>query len=255
MVGLKYLRFTLVLLLAMAMVMLPSLAVSSDVSVADLDYMTEQYFPYNFEDQEGVRGVSVEVLRLIWAELGEQQQPVEVLPWARGYALVQHNPTGVLFSMARTPEREDMFGWVGPIASARFVLVAKKSRGLEIATFDELRGYSIGTLIDDITDILLKDIKPYTRVEPVASVELNLKMLEHDRIDLMAHDELSLKRLMLERGYDLEEYETVFVLKETSVYYAFNKNVPAQLLERFQTALDAIKSRPEFQSILDRYFK
>ncbi len=252
--GRRELRFLLALLLV-ATTLLPSLVAASDVSVADLDYMTEQYFPYNYEEQGKAQGISVEVLRLIWAELGVEQQPIAVLPWARGYALVQYNPVGMLFSMARIPEREDLFGWVGPIASVKFVLVAKKSRKLKIATFDDIRNYSIGTIIDDISDLLLKEAKTYNRVEPVKSVELNLKMLGHDRIDVMAHDELSLKRLMVKRGYDPEVYETVFVLKENSVYYAFNKNVPAQLLQRFQTALDAIKSRPVYQGILDRHLK
>lgn len=224
-------------------------------SAVDLFYMTEQYYPYNYEKAGVLQGISVEILRRVWSELGVGEQSVEVLPWARGYTLVQREPNTMLFSMARTPEREDLFQWVGPIATARFVLSAKKNRKIQIGSYDDIGHYSVGTLIDDVTDALLEKIKPYARVESVSDMAFNLKMLDNDRIDLVAYEEKSLQRLMTEHGYDPTSVETVFVLKETSVFFAFHRDTSEELIARFQEALDRVRLGPEYEDILLRHLQ
>lgn len=219
----------------------------------ELTYLTEQYYPYNFENETGLCGISVDILRLMWTELGIAKKSIQLLPWARVYDLIQQEPGTVAFGMARTPEREGLFRWVGPIETVRFVLLAKKSRHIAIETMADIKGYAVGTLIDDITDVILKPVGKLARIEPVADMEFSLKMLEHDRIDLIAYEEQGFAGLAKANGHDPDEYETVYVLRETGIYYAFHIETPRELVSRFQRAFNAVRSRPEYREILKKY--
>ena len=69
-----------------------------------------------------LKGYCVDILKAVWKNMGGSEQPILVLPWARGYAMVQKEPNHMLFAMARTPERENQFKWVGPIYYADYEL-------------------------------------------------------------------------------------------------------------------------------------
>ena len=97
--------------------------VSFAQDASTLTYMTEEYPPYQYKEAGTLKGLSVDLLKLMWAKMGVPEQAIAVYPWARGYNLIQNHPNSVLFSMIRTPEREQMFKWVGPIFTARTVLI------------------------------------------------------------------------------------------------------------------------------------
>ncbi|MBU1248059.1 MAG: ABC transporter substrate-binding protein [Proteobacteria bacterium] len=248
-------RLVILTIFACLAFLVPAFGAQGDVAPEGLTYLTEDYYPYNYQRNGVLQGISVDILRRVWAELGVEDQPIHLLPWARGYKFVQEVPGTVLFSMARTPEREEMFQWVGPITTARFVLSAKKGRAITIRSLEDICGYSVGTLIDDITDILLEDAKTCARVESVPDTQFLVKMLEHDRIDLLAYEEKSLQRLMWAHGYAPEDVETVYVLKETSVYFAFHPDTPPTLVERFQQAMDRVRLSPEYEQIFERHLQ
>lgn len=222
-------------------------------SAQDLIYITEPYYPYNYKADGQIKGLSVDVLRLVWRQLGIPPQPITIMPWARGYKLTQVQPGTVLFSMARTPEREELFRWVGPIHTVRFVLKGKKSKNYQVKSMADLHGMAIGTLADDVGDVLLGSLADHARIEPVADTAFSLKMLEYDRIDLMAYEEKSFDQLAQASGLDPNQYETVFVLKETGVYYALNSQTSQELVDRMQQALNVVRASPGYEQILTHY--
>jgi len=218
-----------------------------------LAWMTEEYFPYNFSEHGEIKGISTDLLRLTWKELGEPEHRIHTYPWARAYHFAQTEPNTVLFSMARIPERETLFQWAGPIATVRFVLAGKKTRGFTIRQGSDLKGLTIGTLRQDVGDALLAPWADLCLVEPVADMMQNLGKLEMDRLDLVAYEENSLRLLMLRHGMDPDRFETVFVLNEIPVYFAFHRDTDQNLVRRFQEALDRVKATASFTDLVDRY--
>ena len=79
--------------------------------------MTEDWKPYQFEENGELKGVAVEILALILKEIQSNQTvaDIKILPWARGYLIAKSEKNAILFSMTRTPERDSQFKWVGPI--------------------------------------------------------------------------------------------------------------------------------------------
>ena len=221
----------------------------------EFTYLTEEYFPFNYTDSGKVKGVSTDLIRLIWTHLGLPPQPVKAVPWARAYERIQHQPGTVLFSMARTPEREDLFRWVGPIMNVRFVLIAKKEKNITLTGLDQLTGYSIGTLREDISDTLLAPYASHNAIEPVADMRQNVLKLHEDRLDMIAYEEFSWPRMVTRFGLDPEGFETVLVLRETPVYYAFHRDTAPEVIDAFQNALDFIKKTEAYRNILGQYMQ
>ncbi len=76
-------------------------------------WMSEQYPPYSYEDQQGkAQGIAVEILVAMWRQMGVPEQPLEFLPWARSYTLLQREPQTALFAMTYPPKREQLFRFV-----------------------------------------------------------------------------------------------------------------------------------------------
>lgn len=114
----------------------------------ELMIISEENPPFNFIKDGIFTGSSTEVVREIMRRLNLPGE-IQVLPWARAYQLALSQPNVVLFSTARTTEREHLFHWVGPIYKVRFGFYARKGSGLYLsclavakkwqATLDEMK--------------------------------------------------------------------------------------------------------------------
>lgn len=54
-------------------------------------------------------------------------------------------------------------------------------------------------------------------------------------------------------GYNPEDFESVYVLKRSDLYYALNKDTPEWIADELQEVLDGIKEEGLYQKILDKY--
>ena len=249
--------FILPLLLA-ALAAAPILAAPATAraqSPEQLTYVTEEYYPFNYSEGDQVVGLSVEVLRMAWKQLGVAEQPIEIMPWARAIELTEHQPGTVLFGMARTPRRESRFRWAGPIVSVRFVLIAKKERQLGITGLDRLGGYCIGTVRGDVAHTLLAPHMSECTLEAVSDMKQNVRKLMQDRLDMVAYEEHTWPALVARMGIDPDQFETVYLLYETPIYFAFHPDTPAKTVAAFQEALDVVRASEAYRSILKNHLK
>ena len=127
-----------------------SLAADQAASAKDLTYITEQYPLYNFQKDDRLQGISIDLLEKAWEIMGESlnRSIIELLPYTDGYQRTLKETNTVLFSTARLPEREQLFKWAGPIGPIRNVLLAKKDKNISITTAEDLRKYRIGAIKD-----------------------------------------------------------------------------------------------------------
>lgn len=247
-------RTMLMLLGLLAMLAGPSAAHADQLGAHHLSYATEDYYPYNYTRDGAILGYSVELLRRMWDEMGVPEQDIAVYPWARAYNGALNIPHTVTFSMARTPQREGLFKWAGPIDTVRFVLFAPAGSELAATLPVKLDGLDIGTVRDDVAETAVREIAPDARIESVSDVRQNLSKLLAGRLDLVAYEERSMRRLLAEQGLDPDALTPVYLLKETEIAFAFHLSTPDALVARFQHALDAVRARPGHGALVRRYF-
>ena len=218
---------------------------SQAATLNDIEFITEAYPPYNFEENGQVQGITVEILLETSKEAGQpiKRSQMKLRPWARGYRQALSGPMVMLFSMSRTQEREDKFQWVGPILKNRVAVLAKKSSGIKITSSDDLKKYSIGAVLDDVGEQMVKALGNTNNVQTSAKPAAVAKKLNSGRIQLWAYDETVAKSVIKSAGLNDNDFEAVYTLKETASFYALSKDVPKPLIELLQTALDRLKAR------------
>ncbi len=246
-----------VALFAMAL-MLCSFGSAFASGADNITFMTEQYPPFNYEEGGEVKGIAVDLLDAMLKEMGssKSKKDFQVLPWAQGYKRVQSENNTCLFSTTLTDARKDMFKWAGPLSATKISLLAKKGSGVSIASAADLGKYKYGVIRDDVGQQLLEEAGvSKDNMDITSKNEANIKKLDKGRIDAWAYEESSAFFQLKSAGLNPGDYEVVYVLKEATLQYAFNKGVSDAVVAEFQKALEAVKAKGLDQQIRDKYLK
>jgi polar amino acid transport system substrate-binding protein len=250
------LSFIFLIVLAIAF---PCLASGQAISAKDLTYITEQFPPFNYQEDGKLKGISVELLETAWQKMGEDlnRSAIAVLPWTEGYKRTIEENNTVLFTVGRIPEREELFKWAGPIGSSWYVLLAKTEKNINVTTPEDLKKLKIGAIEDDLAIQLLSD-KGVPKEDLVLekTSEPIIDMLKNGSIDAWAYNDVTGIWQLQKFGEKASDYKVVYVFGSSDGYLAFNKGVPDSLVQSFQESLDSIKNEKDgndYEKILTKY--
>ncbi len=224
------------------------------IGLTQLNYLTEEWAPFNYQDNGNVTGISVEILEAVFRNTGvnRSQVNVRIVPLEEGFQIAQNNTSTVLFSIVRTPERESLYKWAGPFTKASFVLYAPMSRNITISSPEDLNKYRIGVVKSSIeNNLLTSQGVNASQIVNGKNPEDLLRMLEESQIDLWATGDLAGRHQMLQTATDPNAYEIVYTLKEDDLYYIFSKDVPDTLVNAFQQALENVRNQKDAQGVSD----
>jgi ABC-type amino acid transport substrate-binding protein/CheY-like chemotaxis protein/nitrogen-specific signal transduction histidine kinase len=194
-------------------------------------------------------GFVVEILLEIMQRLG-RTDTIEFENWNVAYERVLTEPNTVLFPPSRTPEREELFKWVGPLIPEKIALFARKDSGLVINTVDDaMEVGGIATVAGYASEKLLKE-RGFTNLVSQRSATQGPDALKFGRVDLWLNSNITMKQLALTANVDPELFEPVFVIKEIPSYLAFAKSVPDEVVNQWQTSLDDMKRDGSWENIV-----
>jgi polar amino acid transport system substrate-binding protein len=208
---------------------------------AELTVLTENLPPLNYLEKGVLVGPSVEIVKEIQKRVGSKV-PIQVYPWARAYKMALEDENVVLFGTTYTKVRHDKFKWVGPLATKRDILVARKGSGIKIDNLEDAKKVKrIGTLRDDTRERLLK-MHGFTNCEPVSDEQLNAQKLAIGRIDLWAYKIPGLRTVCDLAGVDYREFEEVYHLRKIDLMIAFSKKTSDSIVEKWKNAFDEMSA-------------
>jgi polar amino acid transport system substrate-binding protein len=226
----------------LTMFIAPAMGYMPAPSVEHLVYITEQFPPFNFQEEGMLKGISVDLLdrMLNRMDIDLNRSSIRLLAWDVGYQIALEKNNTVLFSTARLPERESSFKWVGPISPTRVVLFAMKDKAINIESPEDLKKYKIGVIHNSAEQLLA------TR----AGLSPKELVVENDSNIIMKF--LEGMWLLNRYGIKTSQYKTVFDLgNDFELYYAFNKDTPDSLVQAFQHALNQTKQEKDLDGISD----
>jgi polar amino acid transport system substrate-binding protein len=226
----------LVLIVALMVLLVGKSALSAELTI-----LTENLPPLNYLENGVLVGPSVEIVKEIQRRVGSQE-PIQVYPWARAYKMALKDENVILFGMTHTKVRQDLFKWLGPLATKRDILVARKDSGIKINNLEDAKKVNrIGTLRDDTRERLLKS-HGFTNLEPVSDEQLNAKKLALGRIDLWTYKIPGLKTVCDLAGVDHKEFEEVFHLREINLMIAFSKKTSDSIVQKWRNAFNEMSA-------------
>jgi polar amino acid transport system substrate-binding protein len=219
------------------------------VGLAQLNYLTEDWAPFNYEKNGLPAGISVEILDAVFRVVGVNRSgsDVRIAPLAAGLRQAQENTSTVLFSIARTPEREALYKWAGPFTKSSFVLFAPTSRNITITSPADLNKYRIGAVNASVENSLLLNmgVNAVNIVNGVNPDEL-LQMLAEGQIDMWATGDVTGQyEIMMNAKVNFSNYEEVYTLSEDNFYFVFSKDVPDSLVNSFQHVLEIVHNQKD----------
>jgi polar amino acid transport system substrate-binding protein len=196
-----------------------------------------------------VIGHATEKIELMMRRAGVSVD-IAMLPWQRAYGLALKRPDTCVYDTTRTPEREALFKWVGPVAQSDWVLFGTVERGIKLDKLDDARPYRIATYLGDASEHYLR-----TRgfsVDSVASDALNPVKLVSKRVDLWAATPVRAAMLM-ERSNTAGQIMPLLVYNKVLLWLACNPAVPTALIDQFNTILDDMRRDGSAKAIDERY--
>ncbi|MBN2979342.1 substrate-binding periplasmic protein [Pseudomonas lactucae] len=246
----------LLLALASTSVLMAGTAHAEEPSDTTLVLLTENFPPYNmakngknFAKDENIEGIAVDIVRETFKRAGISYNLTLRFPWERIYKLALEKPGYGVFVMARLPDREALFKWVGPIGPDDWVLLAKADSTLKLDDLEHARGYRIGAYKGDaIAESLEKQ-----GLNPVVVLrdQDNAQKLLDGQIDLWATGDPAGRYLARQVG--VTGLRTVLRFNSAQLYLALNKEVPDELVTKLQAALDELRKDGRVDEIMANY--
>lgn len=246
----------LLLVLASASLLLINNARAENSPDTDLVLLTENFPPYNmakngknFAQGENINGIATDIVREMFQRAGITYSLTLRFPWERVYKLALENPGYGAFVMARLPDREKLFKWVGPIGPDDWIMLAKADSKITLETLNDARKYKIGAYKGDaIAETLTKQgLKPVV----VLRDQDNAKKLVSGQIDLWATGDPAGRYLARQDG--VTGLKTVLRFNSAELYLALNKDVPEETVKKLQAALDQMRKDGVVDDIMGRY--
>lgn len=216
-----------------------------------LTLTTEDYPPFNMQDPQtqALSGIATDkVVELM--RRAHEPYTLALYPWSRAYLMAQQGQDTCVFSTTRTPEREHLFKWVGPLVKNDWVVYARADDVRHPKTLDELRPYVLGGYQNDAVGVFLK--AQGFKVDLSNFDVQNVQKLAYKRIDFWATGELLGQYLIARNGYK-DQIVPLFTFKHAELYLACNRAADPALMARLNHILQEMDKDGTSSAIEHRY--
>lgn len=219
---------------------------------AELRLLTEEAPPMSFTRDGEPSGFSVEVVRALLARTGDSGK-IEVLPWTRAFHLAQQAADTALFSIVRTPVREDRFHWVGPIVVGTTSFYSLKSRHLVIDTLQQAAASGPLALPKQWYTYETLSAQGFSNLYGVSSSKQMMTMLRHGRVKLIATEDLTLAGELAAAELKPQDVTAHVPFMRSAYYIAFSPQTSVVRVMRWQRALQQMHEDGSLAAILKRW--
>lgn len=210
-----------------------------------IQFLTEEFPPYNYTKGSEVTGSATAVVRALAANLGEPVS-IQVLPWLRAMEETAAGPNKMLFVGARTPEREKRFKWIGPILKTDMILLGHK--GPEIPFLNTLETANILVQAQGPCHERLLQLRA-RNIETAMDELTNARKFLGGRSPLWCGGPDVLAAMLERTGSRIENFETKFTIGTIEGYILASPDMPDAVIARWQGALDKMVASGKLATI------
>jgi polar amino acid transport system substrate-binding protein len=225
-------------------------------SAETISVLTYEWRPYNYEEEGVVKGISTEVVREV-LKRADIDADIRVYPWSRAYRRALEEENVLIFTIARTPEREELFKFLCPIAPPvnNVLLKLRERTDITVSSLDDVGRYRIGVQNQDVMhQILLRaGFQEERCLFPVTQNEQNLKKLLDGRIDLMAGHDLPTFDLLKRMNLPADRVQAAYTFESFEECAAFSRQTADDLVERVRRAVEAVNGEGLIENCAKKY--
>lgn len=217
-----------------------------------LQLVTEQYPPVTFMREGAPAGFVTDMVREITDRLDEAGS-IRLTSWNNAYEMAKLHPNVVLFSAERTPEREDLFHWVGPVGQNKAIFYAKEGSKVDMDSLDDAREVAaIATTTGWFTEQHLQR-EGFTNLLSSPEPTENVRQLMNGEVELSIFTDVTVPEIVEEAGYEMGDLVPVLTVTQTEFYIAMSKGTPQARVSAWRNTLDEMKRDGTFTEIYRDY--
>ena len=227
------------------------LAVSTNSHAFDITAVTENLAPYNYKENNVVKGSSTEIVRTVLDKAGAKYT-IDVLPWARAYSQALHNKNVLIYTIMRNDTREPLFKWIRPVANTSYNVLYRLKSNPSIApkSIEDAKKYRVVVVNEFIDQSVLTSMK-FPNIVAAPSVQSAIDMFFAKRTDLFSFESESLGAELSKAGYSMNEVVAVLPIYHSQPYMALSNSTDDGIVQQLQDAYDSLKKDrkiPEFKN-------
>lgn len=243
-------------LLLLIQIMLCSVNTAAQQEKPRLFLYTENMPPFSYLADNQVDGINVALIRQLCQRL-RLDCIVQLMPWRRAFEKAQLQQYAGVFSTARTPSREKLFKWVGPISSANAFLYRLKGRTeVNPTNLEDAKRFKVAVARGDVfEDYFRRQGFNYdSNLVDFADKADAVPLLQAKRIDLLVGLNINVDSWLKIHGLTPETVEVVLPLGEVSkVYLALNSEFPEELVQQMQAEVELMLKQGVLDALLQQY--
>lgn len=227
---------------------LPSSAVAENLQI-----MTSEIPPMAFTKDNKITGYCIDLVREIQQRIGDHTD-IQVVPWSRAYHTGKTKDNVILICPKRTPDRENLFKWVGPVHESTTNIYKKKNAKIQIKSLEDAKKASsilITRNFYSYDDLIRKGFK---NLETTETPQLAMRMLLGGRAPLMVLEKLQVTVILEEINAAPDAIEEAYTLSSSVSYLSFSKGMSDATVKTWQDALDKMKKDGAYSRIHKKWW-
>lgn len=230
------------------------LLLGSGAAAEQYQVVTEEWAPYNYVENSQLTGMTTEIVRAIMAQTGDDFEVV-LQPSMRATQILRTRPKTIMYSLFRTPEREPLYKWVGPIVEES-IHAYQLADAPPITSLEQLlHAPQVTTRHAGLVPQMLQSLGFHNLDKSAIESKLLYRMLLAGRTNIIVGDtdagvayysrQLKIAPGTLRR-IPIELYRS-------SLYIAFSLDSDEQLIAKWTNALEQLRQSGELARIQQRY--
>ncbi|WP_417450868.1 substrate-binding periplasmic protein [Kordiimonas sp.] len=226
------------------------LLLTSPTSSAEVTVYTEDYPPYNYVGDDGtIEGIATAKVRQVLDAAGLDYE-IRMVPWSRAVLYAGRQDNALIYTITRTPLREEQYDWLVPVATSNFYLYARADDPRPV-TPDALRSgmFSAACVTGDLTcDLLATTGIPEERIVYISDSNTgDFRLVVAGRADLYISELAANSRLRHAGGFDLDVTKPTLRLGgKTGFYLASGKHVSPELRSRIRRSYNRLQAQGRY---------
>ena len=230
-------------------------AFAEPLTVADVRVVLEISPPHQTYDNGKVAGLTTAVVERMLSH-AKLSPSYEVYPWARAFRIAASTPDVLIYNMARTPEREHQFEWIGKVGSYKFGFLKLASRqDIQVKTLQDVHRYVVGAQRDDFSAEWLRTVakQPSAQLQLQPDVIETWRLLVNGKLDLMIDDPSAIDDMLVKHQLLVTDIEFLLFVPELEqqTWIALKKGSDPKLVQRLRQAYRQVEKSAELRTVME----
>jgi polar amino acid transport system substrate-binding protein len=208
----------------------------------------------NYRDKDGsLTGSSFDIVEALM-EVTERNEPITFTTFTDALDQVQLAPNSMNFSTLRSPERESLYQWIGPICKKNYCFYIPSGSTVAISDLEDAKQLSSVGVTEGWAAVKELENLGFANLQTWPTPEQVFRKMMEGAVDAAVLNDISIRFLAEETGYDFDDVRNVLFLSRGESYLSFSLDTKQEYLQDWQQAYTTIVNDGTLAEIWHKWY-